>query len=103
MVLKLRKPDRRRFRSAIRERHKRIREYYYASVSVFVVKIVLFVFLLILFTVSARLFHYRFAHLAPVPRYAVPGIVAVAAIILAYFIYKNFKDLRELSKELHTR
>jgi uncharacterized membrane protein len=99
MVMKLRQPNRRHFRSPIREHRRRQREYYYASVSVLVVKIILFVFLVILFSVSVRLFHFRGAHLSPPVRYAVPVLVAIAAIILAYFIFKNFKELRELSKE----
>ncbi len=99
MIMKLRRPDRRKFRSPIRERRRRQREYYYAAVSVLVVKIVLFVFLGILFSVSARLFHYRFQHVNPALRYAVPAFVALGAIILAYFIYKNIKDLKELAEE----
>jgi hypothetical protein len=99
MVMKLRQPDRRKFRSPIRERRQRQREYYYAAVSVLVVKIVLFIFLAILFSVSARLFHYRFQHITPALRYAVPVFVAAAGVVLAYFIYKNIKDLRELSEE----
>jgi hypothetical protein len=99
MVMKLRKPDRRKFRSPIRERRRRQREYYYAAVSVLVVKIVLFIFLAILFSVSLRLFHYRFQHVTPVLRYAVPLFVAVAAIVLAYFIYKNINELREMAKD----
>jgi len=99
MVMKLRQPDKRRFRSPIRERRRREREYYYAAVSVLVVKIILFVFLIILFNVSVRLFHYRFQHLSPPLRYAVPTLVALAAITLVYFIFKNIKDLRELSNQ----
>ncbi|MCK4350306.1 MAG: hypothetical protein KAX13_05570 [Candidatus Krumholzibacteria bacterium] len=99
MVMKLRQPNRRKFRSPIRARRQRLREYYYAAVSVLVVKIVLFIFLSILFKVSVRLFHYRFQNVTPVLRYAVPALVAAAGIVLAYFIYKNIKDLRELAKE----
>jgi len=99
MVMKLRQPDRRRFRSPIRERRRREREYYYAAVSVLVVKIVLFVFLVILFSVSARLFHFRFQHLSPPLRYMVPSLVALASIVLLFFIIKNIKELRELSRE----
>ena len=93
--MKLRQPDRRRFRSPIRERRRREREYYYATISVLVVKIVLFVFLVILFDASVRLFHYKFQHLSPPIRYMVPALVALAAITLIYFIIKNIKDLWE--------
>jgi hypothetical protein len=101
MIMRLRQPNRRGFRSPIKERRRRQREYYYASVSVLVVKIVLFVFLCILFSVTVRLFHYRFSHLTPVARYAVPAIVAIFAIVLVYFIYKNILEIRELSKKKH--
>lgn len=99
MVMKMRQPDRRRFRSPIRERRKREREYYYAAVSVLVVKVVLFAFLVILLNVSIRLFHYRFQHLSPPLRYAVPILVGAGAILLVCFIIKNIKDLRELSRQ----
>ena len=99
MVLKQRQPNRRRFRSPIRERRKREREYYYAAVSVLVVKVILFVFLVILLNVSIRLFHYRFQHLSPPLRYAVPILVGLAALALVYFIIKNFKELREISHQ----
>lgn len=103
MILKLRQPNRRRFKSTIRERRKREREYYYASFSVLVVKIILFVFLAVLFSVSFRLFHYRFDHLSPPVRYAVPLLVAGSAIVLIYFIYKNIKELREWQRDRRTR
>ncbi len=99
MTMKLRQPDRRRFRSPIRERRRREREYYYAAVSVLVVKIILFVFLAILFDVSIRLFHHKFQHLSPPLRYMVPALVGIAGIALIYFIVKNVKDLRELSAQ----
>jgi H+/Cl- antiporter ClcA len=99
MTMKLRQPDRRRFRSPIREKRRREREYYYAAVSVLVVKIILFVFLAVLFNVSVRLFHFRFQHLSPPVRYMVPTLVGLAAIALIYFIVKNIKDLRELSAQ----
>jgi uncharacterized membrane protein YkvI len=101
MIMRMRQPNRRRFKSPIRERLKRQREYYYASLSVLVVKIILLIFLVILFSVSVRLFHYRFPHLTPALRYAVPTIVAIFAIVLIYFIYKNIKDLRDLHGERH--
>lgn len=99
MVMKMRQPDRRRFRSPIRERRRREREYYYAAVSVLVVKIILFVFLVILLNVSIRLFHFRFQHLSPPLRYAVPLLVGIAAAVLVFFIIKNIKDLKELAEE----
>jgi hypothetical protein len=97
MVMRLRQPNRRGFRSPIRERRKRQREYYYAAVSVLVVKIILLVFLSILFAVSAQLFHYRFPHLTPALRYAVPALVAIFAFVLIFLIYKNIRELKEIS------
>ncbi len=99
MVLKIRQPNRRRFKSAIRESRKRQREYLYAAVSVLVVKIILFVFLCILFSVTIKLFHYRFEDGGFVVRNSVPALVAAFAAILAFYIYKNIKEIRALSKE----
>jgi len=99
MIMRLRQPDRRRFRSPIRERMKRQREYYYASFSVLVVKIILFIFLCILFSVSLRLFYHRFQNTAAPARYAIPAIVGIFAVILAFFIFKSIKEIREMSKE----
>jgi hypothetical protein len=99
MIMRIRQPNRRGFRSPIRERRKRQREYYYASISMLVVKIVLFVFLWILFSVTLRLFHYRFKGVTAPLRYSVPAIIAIFAIVLAYYIYINIKEIRELSKE----
>ncbi len=99
MMLRLRKPDRRGFKSTIHDRRKRQREYYYASMSVLVVKIVLFVFLWILFYHAYRVFSIRFEHLPPSLRYAVPAVIAIFAIVLAYFIFKNIKEISASSKE----
>ena len=101
MVMRMRQPDRRRFRSPIRERRKREREYYYAAVSVLVVKIVLLVFLGILLNVSIRLFLFqpRSQQLSSPLRYTVPILVGTAMIVLIYFIIKNIKDVRELSRQ----
>ena len=92
--MRLRHPDRRRFRSPLREARRRQREYYYAAVSVLVVKIVLFVFLCILLYVSLRLFPYRFENGPFLARYGVPVVVACFILILARFIYKNIIELK---------
>ncbi|UCF05326.1 MAG: hypothetical protein JSV33_15645 [bacterium] len=99
MIMRLREPRRRRFTSHITARRKRQREYYYAAMSVLVVKIVLFIFLCILFVVSLRLFHHRFAHTVPPVRYAVPTLVAAFTIVLGFYIYRNIKEIVELAKE----
>lgn len=99
MILKLRKPERRHFKSSINIRRRRIREYYYASISVLVVKIVLFIFLLILFNVSYRAFSKKFTDVPPILRMAVPYIVLVFAAVLLFFIYRNIKQIRSMAKE----
>ncbi|RKZ09055.1 hypothetical protein DRQ05_00400 [bacterium] len=99
MVLKLRKVDRRHFKSSINIKRRRARDYYYAAISVFVVKIVLFVFLLILFSVSYRLFSTKFKNITAPVRFAVPMIILLFSIVLLYYIYKNFRDIRDMHKE----
>lgn len=101
MIMRLRPPDRRKFRSPLRERKRHQREYYYASVSILVVKIVLFVFLWVLFFVSVRLFRYRFSHLTPPIRYAIPAVVCIFALVLGYYIIKNIRELWYLHQERH--
>lgn len=93
--MRLRQPDRRRFRSPLRDAHRRQREYYYAAATVLVVKIILFVFLCILLYVSLRLFPYRFEKGPALARYGVPLLVACFILVLARFIYKNIIDLRD--------
>ena len=99
--MRIRKVNRRKFKSSIREKRKRQREYFYSAVSILVVKITLFVFLCILFSISLRLFHYRFSDSTPIIRYSVPALVAIFAIVLARNIYKNIKEIIALSKEKH--
>ncbi len=98
MVLNLRKPNRRKFKSSIGERRKREREYYYSSVTVLVVKIILFFFLLVLVDVSFRLFHYRFSDLSPPIKYSVPALVAIFAIADAVSIVKSIQKVRQIRK-----
>lgn len=95
MVLRLRQPERRRFKSTLRDAHRRQREYYYAAVSVLVVKIILLFFLGILCYVSLRLFPYRFPAGTFAVRYGVPVVVAAFMLVLLRVIYSNIKELRE--------
>jgi len=99
LILKLRQPDRRRFKSSINIRRRKLREYYYASISVLMVKIVLFIFLLVLSRVSYVAFSRKFSDVAPVIRLSVPYIVLIFAAVLLYFIYRNIKQIKELSKD----
>jgi amino acid permease len=85
----------------MREAHRRQREYYYAAVSVLVVKIVLLVFLCILLYVSLQLFPHRFENGPLFARYGVPILAACFILVLARFIYKNIKDLRESRPPRH--
>lgn len=95
MIMRMRKPDRRRFNTPIRESRRRSREIYYAAMTVLVVKIVLLVFLGILLYHSIALFSTRFTK-APMPlRMLLPAIVVVFMIVLLRFIYKNIKELRD--------
>ena len=94
MILTPRKPDRRHFRSPIREARKREREYYYAAVSVLVVKIILLVFLCILLYVSLQLFPGMFPEGSFLKRYGVPLLVGGFIAVLLRFIVNNIKELR---------
>ncbi len=99
MILTPRKPDRRRFRSPIREAHRREREYYYAAVSVLVVKIILLVFLCILFYVSLQLFQGMYPDGSVLKRFGVPLLIAGFMLVLIRFIINNIKELRSASKK----
>jgi len=99
MILTPRKPDRRRFRSSIRETRKREREYYYAAVSVLVVKIILLVFLCVLLYVSLQLFPGMFPDGSAPKRFGVPFLVAIFILVLLRFIINNIKELKESSKK----
>lgn len=99
MILTPRKPDRRRFRSPIREAHRREREYYYAAVSVLVVKIILLVFLCILFYVSLQLFQGMHPDGTVLKRFGVPLLIAGFILVLMRFIINNIKELRNTSKK----
>ena len=99
MILTPRKPDRRRFRSPIRESRRREREYYYAAVSVLVVKILLLVFLCILLYVSLQLFQGMFPDGALLKRFGVPLLILGFILVLIRFIINNIKELREMSKK----
>jgi hypothetical protein len=98
MILNPRKPDRRRFRSPIREARRREREYYYAAVSVLVVKIILLVFLCILLYVSLKLFPYKFPEGPFLQRFGVPMLVGLFILVLVRFIINNIKELKASSK-----
>ncbi len=99
MIFTPRKTDRRRFRSPIREARRREREYYYAAVSVLVVKIILLVFLCILLYVSLQLFQGMFPDGTVLKRFGVPLLIAGFILVLIRFIINNIKELRDASKK----
>lgn len=98
MILDPRKPNRRNFRSPIREARNREREYYYAAVSVLVVKIILLVFLCILLYVTLQLFPGMFPDGSVLKRYGVPLLVVGFIMVLLRFIINNIKELREATR-----
>ncbi len=99
MILNPRKPDRRRFKSPIRETRKREREYYYAAVSVLVVKIVLLIFLSILLYVTLQLFPGMYPEGSILKRFGVPMLVAAFILVLGRFIVNNIKELRDARRK----
>ena len=98
MILTPRQPNRRHFKSPIREARKREREYYYAAVSVLVVKIILLVFLCILLYVTLQLFPGMFPEGSVLKRYGVSFLITGFIMVLLRFIINNIKDLREAAK-----
>jgi hypothetical protein len=98
MILTPRQPNRRHFRSPIRESRKREREYYYAAVSVLVVKIILLVFLCILLYVTLQLFPGMFPEGSVLKRYGVSLLMVGFIMVLLRFIINNIKDLRVASQ-----
>ena len=95
MVLPVRKPNRRHFKSTLRERQKRQREYYYSEATLLVVKFILLWFLCILLYVSTKLFYFGLHDNPRFFRIGIPAVVLVSIIILAYRIIKNMKELKE--------
>ena len=101
MILNPRKPDRRHFRSPIREARKREREYYYAAVSILVVKIILLVFLCILLYVTLQLFSGMYPEGSALKRFGVPVLIASFILVLVRYIINNIKELREARGKQH--
>ena len=101
MILKMRRPDRRGFKSTFRETRRRKREYYYSAVSVLVVKFILLVFLVILFITSSRLFYYKLSHNPGILRYSIPIVVLIGIGVLIYYIVINIKEIKDISDSMH--
>ncbi|MCK4538524.1 MAG: hypothetical protein KAV42_06980 [Candidatus Krumholzibacteria bacterium] len=101
MILKLRPPDRRGFKSSFREKRRRKREYLYSAVSVLVVKFILLVFLVILFITSSRLFYYKLSHNPGILRYSIPAVVLIGIGVLIYYIIISIKEIKDISNTMH--
>lgn len=93
--------SRRRFRSPERLRLLRSRERYYSLFATLVVKILLFVFLWLLFDSAVRVMRTSFKNVSDGWRTALPAAVAMIAILIGYHIYRNIKEILRLNKEFN--
>jgi len=90
----------RRMRSSLGRRIARTREYYYSLFTILVVKIVLFLFLWVLFASSIRIMRTSFQAVSPFWRFMLPGAIVAINLYIAYHIFKNIKEIREYDKDL---
>jgi low affinity Fe/Cu permease len=101
MQFDFRKPaGRRRFRSPEAQKIARSREYYYSLFTTLAVKIVLFIFLWMLFGSAVRVMRKSFKNVSDTWRMALPAAIAAIAILMGYYIYKNIKEIRRHNLEL---
>jgi len=101
MPFDFRKPlGRRRFRSTEGERLARSREYYYSLFTTLTVKIILFVFLWMLFGSAVHVMRKSFRNVSDAWRAALPGAIAVIALLIGYHIYKNIKEILRYNREI---
>jgi len=95
------RPDRGRFQKRpARSAFSRTRELYYSLFTVLMVKIILFVFLWILFGSSVGVMRTSFKNISDAWRLALPGAIAVIALIIGYHIYRNIKEIQRCTREL---
>lgn len=94
------RPDRRRYSSHLRDRISRTREYYYSLFTTLMVKIILFVFLSVLFVRTVRIMRTSFKNISNFWRYVLPAAIVVIALILGYRIYCNIKDIQRYNREM---
>jgi uncharacterized integral membrane protein len=93
-------PKRRRFfRSPLRNHITRTREHYYALFSILVVKIVLFIFLWVLFGHSVRIMRTSFKSISQFWRFILPITVAAVALFIGYHIFKNIREIYTLGRD----
>jgi amino acid permease len=95
-----RSAGRSRFRSSEAQKIARSREYYYSLFTTLAVKIVLFVFLWILFGSAVRVMRKSFKNVSDTWRMALPAAIAAIALLIGYYIYKNIKEIRRYNQEL---
>jgi hypothetical protein len=101
MPFDFKKPARRgRFHSPEGEKLARSREYYYSLFTTLVVKIVLFIFLWMLFGSAVRVMRKSFRNVSDAWRMVLPAAIAGIAILIGYHIYKNIKEILRCNKEL---
>jgi hypothetical protein len=101
MPFDFRKPlGRRRFRSTEGERLARSREYYYSLFTTLSVKIILFIFLWMLFGSAVRVMRKSFKNVSDAWRMALPGAIAIIAMLIGYHIYKNIKEILRCNRDL---
>jgi len=92
--------SRRKLRSPARASLLRSREYYYSLFTTLTVKIVLFIFLWMLFGSAVRIMRTSFKNVSGAWRVALPGAVAIIALLIGYHIYKNIMEIRRYNREL---
>ncbi|MDD4856840.1 MAG: hypothetical protein PHD74_01900 [Candidatus Krumholzibacteria bacterium] len=78
----------------------RTREYYYSLFTTLMVKIVLFIFLWMLFASCVRIMRTSFRGISDIWRFVLPAAVVIIAIIFGIRIYKDIKELRRYGNEL---
>lgn len=101
IFFKMKKPDRRKFKSKVREKARRERERYYSAITVVVVKIILLVFLAVLLSVSINLFTTRFEDSSAPVKYGVPVLVVLFMIGLVYSIIRSIMEIAQTYKRKH--
>jgi len=100
-MLFIRQPRRaRRFHSPIRDKLQRTREYYYSLFATLMVKIILFIFLWMLFASAVRVMRKSFRSISDTWRFILPGAIAIIAVLIGYHIYKNINEILRYNKEL---
>lgn len=99
-LISTRPPRRPRFRSSFGERAARTREYYYSLYTILAVKIVLFIFLLVLFGNALRALRAGFKSIPQAWRIILPAAILAMALYIGYHIYKNIKEIRGYGKDL---